>query len=62
LVSWIVLGNWVLFNLFVAVLLESFEVIKEKEIKIPPGFPEYFKKYLNKKESENDNKCNKFIN
>jgi hypothetical protein len=55
-VSWIVLGNWVLFNLFVAVLLESFEVIKEKEIKIPPGFPEYFKKYLNKEISDNDKK------
>lgn len=40
------MGNWVLFNLFMAILLDSFEIMEEEELKLPNGFPEVFKKHI----------------
>lgn len=55
MISWIVLGNWVLFNLFMAVLLDSFEVMKEEETRLPVGFPDVFKKYVGENLNKDQN-------
>lgn len=33
-------------NLFIAILLESFDMKEEDELKFPNGFPELFKNYI----------------
>ena len=61
MISWIVLGNWILFNLFMAVLLDSFEVMQEEEVKFPAGFPDIFKGYIEEKNLKDDKeKSNSF--
>jgi hypothetical protein len=48
LIAWIFLGNYILFNLFLSIVLNSFDDFgesNEEEIRFPEGFPDVFKKY-----------------
>lgn len=44
LITWIFLGNYVLFNLFISILLSSFEILDEDNLDLPENIPEEFKK------------------
>ena len=45
LIIWICFGNFVIFNLFLSILLDSFNSEEEKEIEFPINYPEVFKFY-----------------
>ena len=49
--------NWVMVNLFLAILLDSFDLIGVDELKFPNGFPETFKNYM-LAEKELKDRCN----
>jgi len=44
LVTWIFLGNFVLFNLFISILLSSFEIEEQEDEELPESMPEEFKR------------------
>lgn len=38
--------NWIMVNLFIAILLDSFDLMGDEELKFPNGFPETFKVHM----------------
>jgi hypothetical protein len=69
IIIWIFLGNYVLFNLFISILLSSFEIEEDEDEELPESIPDEFrklelmqkeiiksKKEKNKKRKENEDK------
>jgi len=60
LITWIFLGNYVLFNLFISILLSSFEIAEQTEEEMPENMPEEFRRLeLLDREIKNANKIKK---
>jgi hypothetical protein len=76
IIIWIFFGNYVLFNLFISILLSSFEIEDDEEEELPDIMPEEFRKLeimqkeinkskkerLKKKKENEDNDKEKFRN
>ena len=63
LISWIFIGNYILYNLFLSILLDSFEATEndQDELHFEKNFPEIFKKYAIEEHIQSSNIKSIFI-